>query len=191
MREELWKLGGWALDYPDANWRRTISEAIEVFEHASGEFGPLRNAVKALLREDPDVLEAHYVELFDFNPRRSLSLTYHEFSDRRDRGQALLALLQRVRAAGLEPSDRRLVDEIPVMLEYCAEAGDEEVASRVAGVLRRVLTHIPETSPYRRVVEALLTTLPAGEAVGPVPLEDNPEDVPFPLRDPDVEEAVP
>lgn len=191
-REILWKLGGWALDYPDEAWRRTLAEALAAVHNESPDSERLRGAVKELVDADPEVLRPHYVELFDFSPRRSLSLTYHEYADRRERGSALSDLVRRIRAAGLETTDGRLVDEIPVLLEYCAETGDAEVAGRVGAVLRRIAPHVPSTSPYRRLIEALGACLPAGVDVRPPSTTpEDPDDVPFPLRDPDVEEAVP
>ena len=72
--------------------------------------------------EDDRVLQAEYVETFDFDRRASLHLTYHVHGDRRQRGIELIRLKRRYAAAGVELVDRELPDYLPVMLEFAAIA---------------------------------------------------------------------
>ncbi|MCL8209440.1 MAG: nitrate reductase molybdenum cofactor assembly chaperone [Actinomycetia bacterium] len=189
-----WKLGGWGLDYPDDAWRRTMAETLAALDAESMPVRRLGKALRELMAVDPDALRQQYVELFDFHPRRSLALTYGEYGDRRERGAVLWALVRRLEAAGFEPMPGHLGDEIPLLLEYCAESGDREVAARIGVVLRRLVETIPERSPYRDLMEALVESLPAGAATRAEEAEtlgaDDPDDVPFPLHDPEGEATV-
>jgi nitrate reductase delta subunit len=79
---------------------------------------------QALLRHlrDADLLElqAEYVDVFDRGRSTSLNLFEHVHGDARERGQAMVDLLQQYREVGLELSSRELPDYLPVYLEYCS-----------------------------------------------------------------------
>jgi nitrate reductase delta subunit len=189
-----WKLAGWGLGYPDDAWRCTMAETLAALGAEPMPVRRLGKALHELMAVDPDALREQYVELFDFHPRRSLALTYGEYGDRRERGAALWALTRRLKAAGFEPMPGHVGDEIPLLLEYCAESGDREVAARIGVVLRRLVETMPERSPYRDLMEALVETLPAETATGAKAAEtleaEDPDDVPFPLHDPEGEATV-
>ncbi len=71
---------------------------------------------------DADLLElqAEYVDVFDRGRSTSLNLFEHVHGDARERGQAMVDLLQQYREVGLELSSRELPDYLPVYLEYCS-----------------------------------------------------------------------
>ena len=108
-------------------------------------------------------LEAVYVETFDFKKRQSLHLTYHTDGDRRQRGMALLALKRAYAEAGLEVTDVELPDYLPLMLEFCAlagEAGAELLAQhRVAIELVRASLH-DSASPYAVLLDVVVAAMP-------------------------------
>ncbi len=82
------------------------------------------SATAALLQHlrDADLLElqAEYVDVFDRGRSTSLNLFEHVHGDARERGQAMVDLLQQYREAGLELDSRELPDYLPVYLEYCS-----------------------------------------------------------------------
>ena len=61
--------------------------------------------------------EADYVQLFDSGRSTSLQLFEHVHGDSRDRGPALVDLLQTYEKAGLQFSADELPDHLPVVLE--------------------------------------------------------------------------
>jgi nitrate reductase delta subunit len=65
-------------------------------------------------------LQEEYSRHFDLNPASSLNLTYHRYGDSRDRGAALVQLLQVYHGAGYEPATRELPDYLPLVLEFLA-----------------------------------------------------------------------
>lgn len=63
-------------------------------------------------------LQEEYVGLFDRGRRLSLHLFEHVHGESRDRGQAMVDLLELYRAGGLELGVRELPDYLPLLLEY-------------------------------------------------------------------------
>jgi nitrate reductase delta subunit len=63
-------------------------------------------------------LEESYVMLFDRSRTLSLNLFEHVHGESRDRGGAMVSLIETYRAAGFEPATSELPDHLPVMLEF-------------------------------------------------------------------------
>jgi nitrate reductase delta subunit len=110
-------------------------------------------------------LQQAYVRTFDFQKRLSLSLTYYQQGDRRQRGMALLHLKRRYAVAGLPLAGSDLPDYLPVVLEFAALApagyGEQVLAEfRPALELLRLALH-DARSPYADLLEALWLQLPA------------------------------
>ncbi|MBQ0827088.1 nitrate reductase molybdenum cofactor assembly chaperone [Streptomyces tagetis] len=115
--------------------------------------------------QEGDAAARHYVEVFDLRRRSSLYLTYYLHGDTRRRGMALLTLAQTYRAAGWEADGGELPDHLPVVLEFAALAGPgagEAPLRRHRRGLELIHRALSDTgSPYRHVLSALLTLLPA------------------------------
>lgn len=151
---------------------------------------PIRRALVSLAGELSalDIYEAQerYVWLFDRTRSLSLNLYEHVHGESRDRGQAMVALLELYRAKGLELSANELPDHLPVFLEFLSILPDDEAAS-LLGEASHVLTALGERlhkrqSPYRAVFGALaaLAADPAdAEALAALRAEpdDNPDDL--------------
>ncbi len=65
-------------------------------------------------------LQSEYVATFDRGRKLSLHLFEHVHGESRDRGQAMVDLLTRYRAIGLEIAVKELPDYLPLFLEYCS-----------------------------------------------------------------------
>lgn len=143
------KLVSLLLQYPDEELLAARGElAAAAAELPAGAREDAIRAFAAWQAAQPaELLQAAYVETFDFSRRHSLYLTYHVFGDRRQRGMALLSLKQRYRAAGLEVGDGELPDYLPLVLEAAALAPEVGLE-----VLRR----------YRESVELVRASLRAG-----------------------------
>ena len=134
----------------------------------------LRAALGDAVRQQPlfdllagDLFDAQeaYVETFDRGRRTSLNLFEHVHGESRDRGQAMVDLLQVYEEAGLQMTVRQLPDYLPVFLDFVSTRDPQsarehlrEVAALVAdigeGLARRV-------SPWKPLVDVLLAL--AGE----------------------------
>lgn len=112
------------LSYPSAELQDAAGELIMALnvEHLIPTVH--RAAVAALAQDiaDGDLLEAQcaYVDLFDRTRSLSLHLFEHVHGESRDRGQAMVSLLERYRQAGLDVAANELPDYIPLFLEFLA-----------------------------------------------------------------------
>ncbi|WP_031026305.1 nitrate reductase molybdenum cofactor assembly chaperone [Streptomyces albus] len=156
------------LSYPDDGWParlRTVTTTLEEVPAAScaSRAGLLRFCAEAA---DASGLEpaARYVATFDRSRRRTLHLTYYTHGDTRARGAALAALKALMRQHGWEVSQGELPDFLPGVLEFAARC--PEPGGRLLADHRAALTLLTEAlarygSPYRHVLGAVLSTLPA------------------------------
>lgn len=63
-------------------------------------------------------LQESYVMLFDRSRTLSLNLFEHVHGESRDRGGAMVSLIETYRAGGFEPTTSELPDHLPVLLEF-------------------------------------------------------------------------
>jgi nitrate reductase delta subunit len=151
------------LSYPSEATRALLPAAAEVLGEDRRIPAPIRRAV-ARLAEDistADLYEAQerYVWLFDRTRSLSLNLYEHVHGESRDRGQAMVALLELYRSKGLELSANELPDHLPVFLEFLSTLPEAEAAS-LLGEAAHVLSALGQRlqkrqSPYRAAFGAL------------------------------------
>jgi len=184
------------LDYPEPELldaMKEIGQELEAFpETVQGALQPLL----ALLSEHPLIeLQENYVATFDRNPAHSLHLFEHVHGESRDRGQAMVDLLDEYRRLGLEMATNELPDHVPLFLEVLGNVDpaqarallDEAIhvlaalgdrlardGSPYAGVftvLRSMTDVVPlaaETPPIRDMDEALERFGPGADGVEPL-----------------------
>ncbi|MCE8509053.1 nitrate reductase molybdenum cofactor assembly chaperone [Ruegeria pomeroyi] len=120
----------------------------------------LRPLVEALGGRDIYDLEEQYVMLFDRSRTLSLNLFEHVHGESRDRGGAMVSLLETYRAGGFDPVTSELPDHLPVLLEFLSMRPFAEVQETLADA-----AHIFEAlsarlvrreSPYAPAFAALL-----------------------------------
>ena len=119
----------------------------------------------ALLIEDiaaADLLEAQsrYVDLFDRTRSLSLHLFEHVHGKSRDRGQAMVSLLERYQQAGLDVAAHELPDYIPLFLEFLSTLDAAEARAHLAEPAH-ILAALGERlrrrhSDYAVILEALV-----------------------------------
>ncbi|GBH28414.1 nitrate reductase molybdenum cofactor assembly chaperone [Burkholderia vietnamiensis] len=152
------------LDYPDD----TLVDVLDSIDGHLRERAQLPKRARAGLERffayvrarDLLTLQENYVALFDRGRATSLHLFEHVHGESRDRGQAMVDLLQMYERHGLTLNPGELPDYLPVFLEYLsrlpapdartllAETGD--ILTALAGQLARRGSH------YSFVVGALL-----------------------------------
>lgn len=120
----------------------------------------LRPLVDALRTQDIYDLEEKYVLLFDRSRTLSLNLFEHVHGESRDRGGAMVSLIETYRDAGLESVTSELPDHLPVLLEFLStrplnEA--REILEDAAHIFEALDARlIRRESPYAAVFAALL-----------------------------------
>ena len=104
-------------------------------------------------------LQENYVATFDRSTSHSLHLFEHIHGESRDRGQAMVDLLEEYRKHGFELSTTELPDYVPLFLEFLAQLPEDQVQALLGDAIH-VLAMIGNDlsvaqSPYACVFEVL------------------------------------
>ncbi len=168
------------LRYPDAHMRAALPQLMDALhlEHAlsPARMAEVESTCRYLAALDPIEAEARYVDQFDRGRQTSLHLFEHVHGDSRDRGPALIDLMQTYEKAGLQFEADELPDHLPVVLEF-ASTQPPEVAKEFLGEMAHILNAlfsalVARNSPYASVIAAVLEV--AGQRVQSVTLTPEP-----------------
>ena len=107
--------------------------------------------------------QAEYVETFDRGRSLSLLLFEHVHGESRDRGQAMVNLLDIYKENGFDVTANELPDYIPLYLEYLSQRPDAEIhdwLSEIEHILALLATRLQEREhPYQVIFQSLLSLL--------------------------------
>lgn len=151
------------LQYPTGDLVDAVDEIMQVIT-VDGVVSPAAmDALEGLRRHlaDNDLicLQEEYVALFDRTRALSLHLFEHVHGESRDRGQAMVDLLEHYAQHGMQLRARELPDYLPLFLEFCSTLDDVEAQQMLAdpvtiiAVLGRRL--LERESPYAAIFGAL------------------------------------
>lgn len=151
------------LDYPaDELWqhRDELLQAAQAADLPAQRRGQLEAFVAELLGMDPMAAQERWLSSFDRGRSMSLLLFEHIHGESRDRGQAMVNLIETYRKGGLELASRELPDYLPLMLEYLAQRPDAEAVDWL-GHTRHILGLLAARaaergSPYALLFEILI-----------------------------------
>ncbi|MEJ7137990.1 nitrate reductase molybdenum cofactor assembly chaperone [Amphibiibacter pelophylacis] len=165
------------LDYPGQELLDAEGEIRAALQQLPALAGPLEPLLGFLYREGHSLidLQENYTATFDRNPGHALHLFEHIHGESRDRGQAMVDLLQEYQRHGFEPAMAELPDHVPLFLEFLSLVPEAE-ASGLLGDAIHVLAGIGERlarneSPYAAVFTALRSltdVVPQPPEVAPV-----------------------
>lgn len=161
----LLKLVGVLLDYPDPALWRHADELLAAADDPSlprARRVQLGAFVRQLLDDDPLDAQERWLATFDRGRAMSLLLFEHIHGESRDRGQAMVDLVEAYRKNGFELDARELPDYLPLLLEYLAHRPPEEVRDwlhhigHIAGMLaaRAAERQLPHAVLFEILVEA-------------------------------------
>lgn len=168
------------LAYPDAQLRAHHAE-LALALRAECALGAARTAeLCALLQRvgtGPALqAETDYVELFDRGRSTALHLFEHVHGDSRERGPAMIDLLQTFEQAGLYLGPGEMPDHLPVLLEFASTqpaAQARAFLAEFAHIVRAIFSALlKRQSPYASVLAAVLELV--GEKAEPVPVAEDP-----------------
>ena len=164
MKDRTLKAFSLILGYPTREFQQAMPEISSVILSDTRLTTLSRRKIGSLLEllatDDIYDLEERYVLLFDRSRTLSLNLFEHVHGESRDRGGAMVSLLETYRDGGFEPATSELPDHLPVLLEFLALSSLSEARDTLADA-----AHIFEAlavrlsrreSPYAAVFAALL-----------------------------------
>ncbi|MCY1127184.1 nitrate reductase molybdenum cofactor assembly chaperone [Frigidibacter sp. RF13] len=178
------------LSYPELDLQAAIP-AIRATLKDEGLLGPhrmghLEPLLASLAGDDIYDLQERYVLLFDRSRSLSLNLFEHIHGESRDRGGAMVDLLETYRAGGFDLDGPELPDHLPVLLEFLSTRALEEAqgiladAGHILVALAERLTR--RQSVYAGVLEALVALVEArADTEEATALLAEPEDDPMDL----------
>ena len=171
------------LTYPESDWLAALPElegALASEADFNGDAATRMAPLFAQLRESKLIaLQENYVATFDRNPSHSLHLFEHIHGESRDRGSAMIDLLEEYWKHDFDASAAELPDYVPLFLEFLSLLPAEE-ALELLGDAVHVLATIGRKldangSPYATAFQVL-------EALSPVAAQELAEP---PVRDMD------
>lgn len=152
------------LSYPSRDLQHAMPEIGGVLASETRLTAAARRALRPLVEElssrDIFDLEEQYVMLFDRSRTLSLNLFEHVHGESRDRGGAMVSLMETYRNGGFEPATTELPDHLPVLLEFLSTRPGAEAqgiladAAHIFEALNARL--VRRESPYGAVFAALL-----------------------------------
>ena len=156
-------LVGLLLDYPgDELWAHAgeLRDAVASVAIPAGRREQLAGFVEALLAADPLEAQERWLATFDRGRAMSLLLFEHIHGESRDRGQAMVDLVEAYRRGGLEIDARELPDYLPLLLEYLDQRPAEEAVdwlAHIVHILGLLAARAGERgSPYALLFEVLV-----------------------------------
>jgi nitrate reductase delta subunit len=136
MMDRTLKALSLTLSYPTAELQEAMPEIGDVLASDSRLSTPNRMALQKLAdhigQGDLFDVQESYVMLFDRSRTLSLNLFEHVHGESRDRGGAMVSLIETYRAAGFEPATTELPDHLPVLLEFLSTRPFAEVQETLA-----------------------------------------------------------
>jgi len=153
------------LCYPQPEMQAALGEMADVLDREKLLPERERQALQAFMNrlEQTDLMELQerYVATFDRGRALSLHLFEHIHGESRDRGQAMINLLDVYRQHGFELDARELPDYLPLFLEYLAQRPAEEALDMLADAMHVMVllgARLAEQgSDYHVVFDALAT----------------------------------
>jgi nitrate reductase molybdenum cofactor assembly chaperone NarJ/NarW len=159
------------LSYPTAELQTAMPEIADVLAADQRLSPDLQVTLDALALElgqgDLFDVQESYVMLFDRSRTLSLNLFEHVHGESRDRGGAMVSLIETYRAAGFEPATTELPDHLPVLLEFLSTrpfAEAQETLADAAHIFDALATRLVRRNSRYDAVFAALSQLAGAQA---------------------------
>ncbi|MDM9561734.1 MULTISPECIES: nitrate reductase molybdenum cofactor assembly chaperone [Bordetella] len=171
----LYRILSALLSYPEQDLLDAlleIDDGLDAYPEAQDLLAPLTDYLKT---HDLIALQENYVATFDRNPSHSLHLFEHVHGESRDRGQAMVDLLQEYRRHGFEPGAAELPDYVPLFLELLGliDPGQarqllDEAIHVLAAIGARLARHGSPYSTIFAVLRGMTDVVPREQTEPPV-----------------------
>jgi nitrate reductase delta subunit len=151
------------LSYPTSELKSQVGEAERILRGEGLLGGDYLDGVCTFLqylRDTPQLdVESAFIDAFDRGRSTSLYLFEHIHGESRERGEAMVKLLLRYRAHGLELEQRELPDYLPLFLEFLSTRPTREARkhlSEVADIVALIGERLRQRgAPHAPLLEAV------------------------------------
>ena len=158
------KVLGIMLCYPSSEWISGIDELVKIIEDEKllsvEDILAIKNFSYELKNTDLFQSQENYVDTFDRIRSLSLHLFEHIHGESRDRGQAMIDLLEVYKEKNMELSKSELPDYLPVFLEYLSLLQKDEAIEMLTDpikILKSVGKRLAERgSNYSVIFDSLI-----------------------------------
>ncbi|MGF2688481.1 nitrate reductase molybdenum cofactor assembly chaperone [Marinobacter sp. DUT-3] len=161
---QLLKVMARLLEYPTAELQKSrdalVAAVLEDNRLPRKNKAQLLRCIELVCDDDLMDMQENYVGTFDRGRATSLLLFEHVHGESRDRGQAMVDLMEQYRTNGLEIDARELPDYLPLFLEYLSTRPWDEIRNwledihHILGLLGERLYQ--RESLYHVVMDSLL-----------------------------------
>lgn len=176
---QIYKALSIVLLYPEPDWLAELPAIQAVFATNNAWQEAMQPLCAHLLATPLINLQEQYVATFDRTPSHSLHLFEHIHGESRDRGQAMVDLMEEYKKHGLMMSAEDLPDYVPLFLEFLGQLPAEDAEGFLKDAIH-VLAHIGrKLAANGSLYAAVFSVL---EKICPIPAEALTEP---PIRDMD------
>lgn len=171
------KLASALLSYPSAELQTAVQQELLLTLKQDTTWQAVLPLLQTLADQDLIQLQERYVATFDRNPNHSLHLFEHLHGENRDRGDAMVNLLQEYQAQGFEPQGYELPDYLPLFLEFLSLQDAQHAAELLAEAVH-VIAYIRDNllknnSAYADVLSVVISLSPVEpQALKVAPIRD-------------------
>ncbi len=139
MSKKTYQVLGVLMRYPKQQWMSACDELYGILVDEGLLSSECLLGIKKLLQHFKETklltLEEEYVGVFDFRRQLSLHLFEHVHGDSRDRGQAMVDLVERYTEVGLKLDENELPDYLPIYLEYLSSLSGSDIENALGDII--------------------------------------------------------
>lgn len=162
---KTYKILSLLLSYPGQELQNFLTEAETGLQEeallSAGKIEGIAEFCRGFVNADLTEWQAEYVQLFDYSRSVSLHLFEHVKGDSKDRGQAMVDLMEFYGANGMKLTSRELPDYIPAFLEFLSTlsiAKSAELLGETVNIMDRINVALSEKEdPYSHLFQAIIS----------------------------------
>lgn len=148
MPQPIYRILSALLSYPQPELIDALPEISQALQAEPAHQAALQDLLDHLRQTPLLHLQESYVDTFDRSHALSLHLFEHIHGESRDRGQAMVDLLEEYRRHGFEPVSAELPDYVPLFLEFLSLL-EPDTASALLGEAIHVLAALGQRLQQR------------------------------------------
>ena len=162
---KTYKILSLLLSYPSDELQKFLLQAEEELRDESllheKKIAEIAQFCKRFNQMDLTDWQGEYVQLFDYSRSVSLHIFEHIKGDSRDRGQAMVNLMEFYKEKGMHLTAKELPDYIPVFLEFLSTLSPSksaELLGETVNIMDKINVALRESeNPYSSIFKAIIS----------------------------------